>query len=72
MKLLGSADDGGGRPRSQDDAAVGYVFQRHGHEPEFTQYAQKQSRWAATGEDAIVDVRRRIEIFCRKQRAVFS
>lgn len=57
MKLLGGTpDDSGGRGRSQDDAAVGYVFQRHGHEPEFPQFAQKQQpRWAS-GDDAIVDV----------------
>lgn len=55
MKLLGGNDDGGGRGRSQDDAAVGYVFQRHPHEPEFPHFAHKQPRWA-TGEDAINDV----------------
>ncbi|XP_055644551.1 maternal protein pumilio isoform X2 [Toxorhynchites rutilus septentrionalis] len=55
MKLLGGHDDGGGRPnRSQDDAAVGYVFQRHPNETEFNQFAQKQSRWAS-GDDAIID-----------------
>jgi len=58
MKLLGSADEGGGRgppSRSQDDAAVGYVFQRHPHDPEFPQFSQKQPRWAS-GDDAIIDV----------------
>lgn len=60
MKLLGSADDSGGRgqpvmSRSQDDAAVGYVFQRHAHDPEFSQFAQKQHRWAS-GDDTIMDV----------------
>lgn len=60
MKLLGSTDDSGGRgqgnlARSQDDAAVGYVFQRHGHDPEFSQFAQKQQRWAS-GDDTIMDV----------------
>lgn len=57
MKLLGGHDDGGGRGapiRSQDDAAVGYVFQRHPNETEFNQFAQKQSRWAS-GDDAIID-----------------
>ncbi|XP_053697193.1 maternal protein pumilio isoform X1 [Sabethes cyaneus] len=57
MKLLGGHDDGGGRGapiRSQDDAAVGYVFQRHPNENEFNQFAQKQSRWAS-GDDAIID-----------------
>uniref|UniRef100_A0A1B0CB52 Uncharacterized protein n=1 Tax=Lutzomyia longipalpis TaxID=7200 RepID=A0A1B0CB52_LUTLO len=56
MKLLGGTDDGGGRgppARSQDDAAVGYVFQRHSHEPEFHQF--KQPRWAS-GDDAIIDM----------------
>lgn len=54
MKLLG--DDGRGQPgRSQDDAAVGYEFQRHPHEPEFPQFAHKHPRWA-TGDDAIIDV----------------
>lgn len=61
MKLLGGGtDDTGGRgqaiqSRSQDDAAVGYVFQRHAHDPEFTQFAQKQHRWAS-GDDSIMDV----------------
>lgn len=58
MKLLGGTDDGGGRgppARTQDDAAVGYVFQRHPHEQEFTQFAQKQPRWAS-GDDTIIDV----------------
>lgn len=58
MKLLGSAEESGGRgqpPRSQDDAAVGYGFQRHVHDPEFSQYAQKQHRWAS-GDDTIMDV----------------
>ena len=62
MKLLG----GGGNDdrnvvrevpgRSQDDASVGYVFQRpHPHEAEFSQFAPKQTRWA-TGEDHNIDV----------------
>lgn len=59
MKLLGGHDDGGGRNaapiRTQDDAAVGYVFQRHPNETEFNQFAQKQSRWAS-GDDTIIDV----------------
>lgn len=58
MKFLGSTDDGGGRGppvRTQDDAAVGYVYQRHPHEQEFPQFAQKQQRWAS-GDDAIIDV----------------
>ncbi|XP_049277500.1 maternal protein pumilio isoform X2 [Anopheles funestus] len=58
MKLLGGHDDGGGRNaapiRTQDDAAVGYVFQRHPNETEFNQFAQKQSRWAS-GDDTIID-----------------
>lgn len=55
MKLLGGTDEGGGRGRTQDDAAVGYGFQRHPHEQEFSQFAQKQARWAS-GDDAIIDV----------------
>lgn len=58
MKLLGGNDDGGGRGppgRTQDDAAVGYEFQRHPHEPEFSQFSHKQPRWA-TGEEALIDV----------------
>ena len=60
MKLLGATDDGGGRNgppggRSQDDAAVGYGFQRHPNEPEFPQFPHKQHRWA-TGDDTIIDV----------------
>lgn len=55
MKLLGS-NDGVGQPnRSQDDAAVGYVFQRHPHEPEFPHFAHKAPRWAS-GDDGIIDV----------------
>lgn len=57
MKFLGAADDGGGRRRSQDDAAVGYGFQRHPNDPEFPQFPHKQHRWA-TGDDAIIDVSR--------------
>lgn len=55
MKLLGGTDEGGGPGRTQDDAAVGYGFQRHPHEQEFSQFAQKQARWAS-GDDAIIDV----------------
>lgn len=54
MKLLGS-NDGSGQPnRSQDDNAVGYVFQRH-HPEEFPHFAHKAPRWAS-GDDAIIDV----------------
>lgn len=66
MKWLGS---GGGGPimgadtengsrgpqRSQDDAAVGYVFQRP-PDPEFTQFEMNKGRWAL-GDDTIVEVR---------------
>lgn len=60
MKLLGANEDmngGRGPPnRSQDDAAVGYVFQRHPHEPEFPHFPHKQQpRWAS-GDEAIIDV----------------
>jgi len=62
MKLLGANNDmngGQGPPinRSQDDAAVGYVFQRHPHEADFS-FAPKQSqqppRWAS-GDETIID-----------------
>lgn len=56
MQLLGATDDRGPAGRSQDDAAVGYGFQRHPNEPEFPQFTHKQHRWA-TGDDAIIDVR---------------
>lgn len=53
MKLLGSNDN---QPnRSQDDAAVGYVFQRHPHEAEYPHFAHKAPRWAS-GDDNIIDV----------------
>lgn len=65
MKLLGANDDmnGGRGPsshRSQDDAAVGYVFQRHPHEtadfPHFShKQAPQQPRWAS-GDETIIDV----------------
>lgn len=58
MKLLGGTDDRGvvrdAPARSQDDATVGYVFQRtHPHE-EFPQFAtaKQETRWA-TGDDGI-------------------
>lgn len=65
MKLLGENNDmngGQGPPinRSQDDAAVGYVFQRHPHEADF-HFAHKQPtqpqqpRWAS-GDETIIDV----------------
>lgn len=55
MKLLGGSDTFGQQNRSQDDAAVGYVFQRHPHEPEFPHFAHKAPRWAS-GDEAIIDV----------------
>lgn len=65
MKLLGANDDmnGGRGPsahRSQDDAAVGYVFQRHPHEADFSHFSHKQMpqpppRWAS-GDETIIDV----------------
>lgn len=55
MKLLGSNDGVGQSNRTQDDAAVGYVFQRHPHEPEFPHFAHKAPRWAS-GDDGIIDV----------------
>lgn len=48
-------DNGAGQqPRTQDDAAVGYVFQRP-PDPEFSPYGPKQARWAL-GDDTIIDV----------------
>ncbi|XP_030751566.1 pumilio homolog 2-like isoform X3 [Sitophilus oryzae] len=43
----------GGPQRTQDDAAVGYVFQR-GPDPEFPPFGPKQLRWAH-GDDSIID-----------------
>lgn len=54
MKL----EEPGGRgppARSQDDATVGYGFQRIPPEAEFSQFTQKQQRWAS-GDDTIIDV----------------
>lgn len=64
MKLLGANEDmngGRGPPinRSQDDAAVGYVFQRHPHETDYPHFAPKQTsqpqRWAS-GDETIIDM----------------
>lgn len=44
----------GGPQRTQDDAAVGYVFQR-APDPEFPPFGPKQLRWAH-GDDSIIDV----------------
>lgn len=66
MKLLGTNDDRNvardqqPMQRSQDDATVGYVFQRshiQQHEAEYVaQFAQKQqTRWAS-GDDHSLDV----------------
>ncbi|KAK9869451.1 hypothetical protein WA026_003205 [Henosepilachna vigintioctopunctata] len=63
MKWLGSGEgDEGikfemerGPQRTQDDASVGYVFQRP-PDPEFTTFAPKQLRWAnMAGDDSIID-----------------
>lgn len=43
-----------GPHRTQDDAAVGYVFQRP-PDPEFPSFEPKQIRWAV-GDDSIIDV----------------
>ncbi|KAL1513303.1 hypothetical protein ABEB36_002725 [Hypothenemus hampei] len=43
----------GGPQRTQDDAAVGYVFQRP-VDPEFPPFASKQLRWAH-GDDALIE-----------------
>lgn len=44
----------GGPQRTQDDAAVGYVFQRP-PDPEFPPFGPKQLRWAH-GDDTIIEV----------------
>lgn len=62
MKWLGGGDGDAtvkvdmdrGPQRTQDDAAVGYVFQRP-PDPEFPQFGPKQARWAL-GDDSIIDV----------------
>lgn len=62
MKWLGGGDGDvtvkvdmdRGPQRTQDDAAVGYVFQRP-PDPEFPQFGPKQARWAL-GDDSIIDV----------------
>lgn len=62
MKWLGSGDGDAivkaemdrGPQRTQDDAAVGYVFQRP-PDPEFPSFGPKQLRWAL-GDDCIIDV----------------
>lgn len=45
----------GGPQRTQDDAAVGYVFQRP-PDPEFPSFGPKQLRWAQ-GDDTIMEVK---------------
>lgn len=65
MKLLANEDMNGGRGppinRTQDDAAVGYVFQRHPHDGDYPHFMPKQTppmhppRWAS-GDEAIIDV----------------
>ncbi|GFW06789.1 pumilio homolog 1 [Trichonephila clavipes] len=42
--------------RSQDDAMVGYFFQRPQTDPDFQNYSGKQSRWAL-GDDSVLEVR---------------
>lgn len=62
MKWLGGGEGDGiikvemdrGPHRTQDDAAVGYVFQRP-PDPEFPSFGPKQLRWAH-GDDSIIDV----------------
>lgn len=41
--------------RSQDDAMVGYFFQRPQTDPDFQNYTGKQSRWAL-GDDSVLEV----------------
>ncbi|XP_057668355.1 pumilio homolog 2-like isoform X5 [Diorhabda carinulata] len=60
MKWLGGGEGDGiikaemdrGLHRTQDDAAVGYIFQRP-PDPEFPSFSPKQQRWA--GDEGIVD-----------------
>ncbi|XP_072376828.1 maternal protein pumilio isoform X3 [Diabrotica undecimpunctata] len=60
MKWLGGGEGDGiikvemdrGPHRTQDDAAVGYIFQRP-PDPEFPSYGPKQQRWA--GDEGIID-----------------
>lgn len=62
MKWLGGGEGDGtikvdmdrGPHRTQDDAAVGYVFQRP-PDPEFPPFGPKQLRWTH-GDDSIIDV----------------
>lgn len=62
MKWLGGGEGDGiikvdmdrGPHRTQDDAAVGYVFQRP-PDPEFPSYGPKQMRWTH-GDDSFIDV----------------
>lgn len=62
MKWLGGGDGEAsvkvdmdrGPQRTQDDAAVGYVFQRP-PDPEFPPFGPKQARWAL-GDDSVIDV----------------
>lgn len=53
----------GGPQRTQDDAAVGYVFQRP-PDPEFPSFGPKQLRWAQ-GDDTIMEVKQ-YQIFIQK------
>lgn len=58
MKLLGSSDDNRVsqvQTRAQDDAAVGYGFQRP---PDFSHYDKDGSRWAS-GDDGIIEVKKK-------------
>lgn len=41
--------------RSQDDAMVGYFFQRPQTDPDFQNYTGKNSRWAL-GDDSVLEV----------------
>lgn len=62
MKWLGGGEGDGiikvdmdrGPHRTQDDAAVGYVFQRP-PDPEFPSFGPKQLRWTH-GDDSFIDV----------------
>lgn len=56
MKLLGGSDDNRVsqvQTRAQDDAAVGYGFQRP---PDFPHYDKDGSRWAS-GDDGLIEVK---------------
>lgn len=56
----------GNGPRSQDDAMVGYFFQRPQTDPDFENYAnagKPPTRWAL-GDDSVLEVGGSFFVFC--------